>query len=250
MSGPLLALDTATRTAVVALGTPEGALLASEAWRAGYVHGERLLEAVERVLARAGRRFGEIGAVVVGTGPGAFTGLRVGLATAKGLAYGLERPILGIETALALAHAATRTGDRAGDPPGRGRRAAAAAARRTLVVLPAGPADRYAVPVRLDADGTVRLEAAPRLVVGGSDPFGGTGDALLVAVDLDGAPLAARSAGERALGGLARALVELGSARLARGEVDDLSELGPVYVTLPRGIRARSGEIAWSRDLR
>ena len=49
---------------------------------------------------------------------------------------------------------------------------------------------------------------------------------------------------------LAAELLRLGAARLAAGDADDLALLVPDYVTLPRGVAATSGEVAWSRDPR
>jgi hypothetical protein len=75
--------------------------------------------------------------------------------------------------------------------------------------------------------------------------------ALLVAVDLDGrAPADAVARGEAARAGLGAALVTLGAARLAAGDVDDLARLVPEYVTLPRGVRAEGGEVTWLHDRR
>ena len=48
--------------------------------------------------------------------------------------------------------------------------------------------------------------------------------------------------------GLAVALVSIGAERLGSGRVDDLARLVPEYVTLPRGVRSESGEVAWSHD--
>jgi hypothetical protein len=48
----------------------------------------------------------------------------------------------------------------------------------------------------------------------------------------------------------AAALVRIGAERLTAGEADDLARLVPEYVTLPRGVAATSGEVAWSRDPR
>ena len=87
--GSILVFDTATTLAVVGLGRRDGRLLAEATWTAGYRHGEELLARIDGVLAEAGVGLDALGAIVVGTGPGAFTGLRVGLATAKGLAHGL-----------------------------------------------------------------------------------------------------------------------------------------------------------------
>ena len=78
-----------------------------------------------------------------------------------------------------------------------------------------------------------------------------TPDEVLVAIDLDGrAPDDALERGAVARAGMAAALVRLGAARLAAGDVDDLAGLVPEYVTLPRGVRAEVGEVAWSHDRR
>jgi tRNA threonylcarbamoyl adenosine modification protein YeaZ len=226
MSGDpvILALDTATTRIVVALGGGDGAMLAESSWPAGYRHGETLLPAIERLLDEHGVDRSRIAAIVVGTGPGAFTGLRVGIATAKGLAHGLGRPIVGIATGAALLAAARRSGT-TGDDAG-------------ALLLPAGPSERL----------LVRDGAPAELLPTGTDPALGPGT-WLIAVDLaDRAPADAVGAGEAARGGLAAELLAMGAERLARGDVDDLATLVPEYVTLPRGVRAVVGEVEWSRD--
>lgn len=225
--GPVLAFDTATTVAVVALGDPSGRLLGESGWAAGYRHGEELLARVDGLLSELGVGLGDLGAIVVGTGPGAFTGLRVGLATAKGLAHALRVPIVGVATSSALLRAAAAAS------------AEAVPAPRFALLLPAGPSDRVLV-----ADGT------PVLLPGGTEPELASGTSL-VAVDLAGrAPADAVERGERARAGLGAALVRIGAERLAAGLVDDLARLVPEYVTLPRGIRAETGTMEWSRDPR
>jgi tRNA threonylcarbamoyl adenosine modification protein YeaZ len=217
--GVILAIDTATTRVVVALGTTAGALLDASEWPAGYRHGETLLPAIDDLLRRLDVGRAGLAAIVVGTGPGAFTGLRVGIATAKGLAHSIRCPIAGVSTAVALLD---------GFPPD------------AVLLLPAGPSDRLVVPHGGPA----------RVLQAGAEP---TIDAAarLVAVDLAGrAPADAVERGEAARAGLGAALVTLGAARLAEGDVDDLARLVPEYVTLPRGVRAEVGEVAWSHDRR
>jgi tRNA threonylcarbamoyladenosine biosynthesis protein TsaB len=215
----ILAIDSATTRVVVALGDPDGTLIDALDWPAGYRHGETLLPAIDDLLGRAGIDRTRLAAVVVGTGPGAFTGLRVGLATAKGLAHGLGCPIVGISTAEALL---------------------VGAAPRSVLLLPAGPSDRL----------LVRHGEAARLVPAGSEPDLVPGETL-VAVDLvERAPADAVARGEAARAGLAAALVALGAGRVRAGDVDDLAGLVPEYVTLPRGVRSESGEVTWSHDRR
>lgn len=224
--GWLLAIDTATSRIVVAAGDSSGVLIRAIEGPAGHRHGERLLRAVEQLLAETGLERDDLAGIVVGTGPGAFTGLRVGLATAKTLAHAMDRPIAGVATGAALLRAAAQP--------------AASATGSLVLLLPAGPHDRV----------EVRDDAAPRLLPGGEEPDLRPGE-VLVAVDLDGrAPADAVARGAAALEGLAAALVALGAGRLAAGAIDDAAGLIPEYVTLPRGVRAASGEIAWSHGRR
>ncbi len=98
----LLALETATRFASVAL-LRGGALLAELTSTGARPHSERLLPGVDRVLAAAGVTLAEVGAFAVSIGPGSFTGLRVSVATLKGLAFGDARPVAPVPTLAALA---------------------------------------------------------------------------------------------------------------------------------------------------
>jgi len=205
--GPLLVLDTATTHAVIALGTADGTVLDARSWVAGYRHGEELLGRIEALLADHGVAPAALGGLVVGTGPGAFTGLRVGLATAKGLAHALALPIAGIVTGEALI--------------------AAAGGGAAVLLQPAGPSDRV----------LTRAGEHPVILPGGTDPDLRPGERL-VAVDLaDRADAGATALGEAARVGLAAALLAAGAARLAAGDADDLATLVPEYVTLPRGVR-------------
>ena len=211
--GPILAIDTATTHAVVALGTADGSLLEGRSWLAGYRHGEELLARLEALLGDNGVRTADLGGIAVGTGPGAFTGLRVGIATAKALAHALGLPIVGIATGSALLAAAA-----ASDAPG---------ASGALVLLqPAGANDRVLV-----RPGRIRAGSP-----GGTDLDLRDGETL-VAVDLAGrAPEAAVSLGLGATDGLAAALIAAAASRLRTGDADDLARLVPEYVTLPRGV--------------
>lgn len=97
----VLAIDTATDRATVAvLSFEEGnaTLLTEASASVDARHGETLLPHVKDVVERAGGGPGSIELVAVGIGPGSFTGVRVGLATAKGLALGLSIPLIGVST--------------------------------------------------------------------------------------------------------------------------------------------------------
>jgi N6-L-threonylcarbamoyladenine synthase len=107
MEGRLtLALDTATEVTVVALGvlSPDlTVVLDAEEIDAPRSAMSRLLVAATDVVGRNGYSFDEIDEVVAGRGPGSFTGVRIGVATAKGLAHGLSKPLAGVGTLDAVA---------------------------------------------------------------------------------------------------------------------------------------------------
>ena len=92
-----LAFDTATSVATTAL-VRDGEVLGERASRA-----VRVLADADELLREAGVEPSELGGVVVGTGPGSFTGLRMGLAAVRGLAFALDVPVAGVSTLDALA---------------------------------------------------------------------------------------------------------------------------------------------------
>lgn len=231
--GLLLAMDTATHSSVVALGRPEP--LAMSRREAQHRHGVHLLEQVDEVLAAAGLAAaglaaGPFAGLVVGTGPGSFTGLRVGLATAKTIAHVRAIPLIGIATAEALRNAASGIAARSSATPG-----------DLAVVLPAGASDHY----------LMRPGEAPLLVPPG-ELREAVGEGPAIAVDIGPELLGAEAArlGDRAVEGLAAALLEIGAEHLAAGRFDDPATLVPTYVALPRGIRKGAEELGWSPDLR
>lgn len=102
----VLAFDTASEQVALAIGERDGArieLLAEGDFSAPRQALSALLPAVERLLARSGRAISDVGEIVVGRGPGSFTGVRIGVATAKGLAHGLSVPVHGVSTLDAIA---------------------------------------------------------------------------------------------------------------------------------------------------
>jgi tRNA threonylcarbamoyladenosine biosynthesis protein TsaB len=96
----ILAFDTATDIATSAL-VDDGAVLGEARSRP-----QELLGEIDRMLDAAGRAPGDVDVIVVGTGPGSFTGTRIGLAVARGLALALEIPAAGVSTLDALAASA------------------------------------------------------------------------------------------------------------------------------------------------
>ena len=98
----VLALDTSSYVGTVCV-TRAGELLAEWSAFVRASHGETLLPHVERALSLAGIRLGEIDLFTVGIGPGSFTGVRIGVATAKGLALAEKKPIVGVTSLRVLA---------------------------------------------------------------------------------------------------------------------------------------------------
>ena len=99
----ILGIDTATSTASVAL-IEDGAIIADEMClqpKAG--HAEIILTLVEAVFTEGRASLSDLDGIAVSVGPGSFTGLRIGLSTVKGLAYGGRVPVVGVSTLLANA---------------------------------------------------------------------------------------------------------------------------------------------------
>ncbi len=100
----LLALDTSTRQTGVALYA-DAQVLHENVWFSKRRHTVELTPAIDAALAMNGHTLDDLKAVAVATGPGSYTGLRIGLAVAKGLALGRHLPLIGVPTFEALAYA-------------------------------------------------------------------------------------------------------------------------------------------------
>ena len=110
----LLAFDTATPHVTVALHDGEDVVVELVAERA-MKHAEQLAPLIERAMAQAGIVRQDLTAIAAGVGPGPFTGLRVGLVTARTLAFVLEIPVYGVCSLDVLAVEAVETGAVSGD---------------------------------------------------------------------------------------------------------------------------------------
>ena len=107
-SSPLLAIDTAGSACSVALWAERG-ILAHEIAATLHGHAVALAPMIERIAAGAGISLKSVSAVAVSCGPGGFTGMRVGLATARALALSIGCPAIGIDSFAVLAAAARRS---------------------------------------------------------------------------------------------------------------------------------------------
>lgn len=215
----LLALDTCTDIATLGLWA-DGVLLAEAAFPARHTLARRLLPRLEWMLDDAGMAKTAIDAIAVGIGPGSFTGVRIGPAMAKTLAWSLGATLVGVSTLEALAH------------PMRGVEGVLIApvvnARRGQVYTAlfrgeGGALRRITDDLALDPDAFQALLHEHR----GTAPILATGlpDGLSPAffADVPGIALVRGAV-------TPHALAALGAARLAHGEADDPRTLAPVYL--------------------
>lgn len=98
----ILAFETSAKAASVALAE-DGKLLASGYQNTGMTHSQTLLVMAEDLLKQCGLTPRDVDAVAVAAGPGSFTGVRIGMAAAKGFAWGRELPCFGVSTLEAMA---------------------------------------------------------------------------------------------------------------------------------------------------
>lgn len=98
----ILAVDTATKSCSVAV-IDEDTLLAELTSVNDQTHSRQLLSIIDIVLGKAGLKIDQLDGFAVSIGPGSFTGLRIGIASVKGLAFGLNKPVVGISSLQTLA---------------------------------------------------------------------------------------------------------------------------------------------------
>lgn len=168
----VLAIDTALEACSAAvLDTEQGAIVARESLPMVRGHAEALMPLIARVLDRAGLEFAALDRIAVTIGPGSFTGLRVGIAAARGLALAAGKPALGLTTLAAYAAPLIAADDTL--PV-----VAAIDARHDHVYLQVfGPGGRTIVTPRI-----VPLREALRASVTGAPRLVGTGAPMLAAI--------------------------------------------------------------------
>jgi len=209
----LLALDSSTDMMALALVTsgPVGVFEAAGGAQAS----ARMLPEVKALLASAGARLADLDAIAFGQGPGAFTGLRTACSIAQGLAFGLDKPVLAIDSLMLVAQDARAQG--AGDD--------------VWVAMDARIGEIYAAHYRwVEGQWTVveapALYAPAALVAFWGQPVAVAGTALTeYAAALGSHERAWPQARSRAV-----ALGELALAAWQRGEARDAAEALPVYV--------------------
>lgn len=92
-----LSIDTSSSIASLALSQDKN-ILAEITWRCGQNHSVELVPSIDALMRKIGAERSSLTGIIVAKGPGSFNGLRVGIATAKGLAYALKIPVVGIST--------------------------------------------------------------------------------------------------------------------------------------------------------
>jgi tRNA threonylcarbamoyladenosine biosynthesis protein TsaB len=198
----IVAIESASTDPSVAVAGRDGTILHTDGWSTGQRQAHELLPRLLAALALTGSSLREVSAIGIGTGPGSFTGLRVGMSVAKGLAFALVRPIVGVPSLAAWL---------AAEPEADG--AVARAGAHDAYLLPRGEA----VPRIVDRD---ELAAAPGRLVAPAELVEAFGLGNVIS------PLRAASA-----------VAAAAAARLTMDPAgDDLDRLEPVYLRAPRGI--------------
>lgn len=209
----LLAFDTSTET--LSLAVHAGTRRWCDHRAGGAAASAALIPAAQALLQQAGCALSDVATIAFGRGPGAFTGLRTSCAVAQGLAFGLQRPVLAIDSLMLVAEDARAQG--AGD--------------EVWVAMDARIGEAYAAHYRW-ADGGWQVLAAPALyrpevlAAHWGTPAAAAGTALTAYADALGPlPRAWPQARSRAA-----ALGALAAAAWQRGEGRDAAEALPVYV--------------------
>jgi len=97
----ILCIETSTTVCSVAIGNENG-IIAHKEVNAGFTHAENLHVFIDEVIKEAGSNRKDIDAIAVGKGPGSYTGLRIGVSAAKGIAYALNIPLISMNTLMNL----------------------------------------------------------------------------------------------------------------------------------------------------
>jgi tRNA threonylcarbamoyl adenosine modification protein YeaZ len=199
----IIAIEAASVEVSIALAEPDGRTIARSAWRSARRQSAELLPRLLALLDERGRRLEATRLVAVGIGPGSFTGLRVAMSVAKGLAMALSIPIVGIPSLEAWLEAEPR--------------AAAALSQ-------AGAREAYLLERDASAVTLVDREALPATIARAT---------VVAPLELAAAfGIADAVAPERAAEAIARRAAE----RAAQGPADDLRTLEPLYLRAPRGL--------------
>jgi tRNA threonylcarbamoyladenosine biosynthesis protein TsaB len=212
----LLAIDTATKSIGLALHNGSD-LLAEHFWVTRGFHTVELAPEIALMLRRADRSVVDLTAVAVAKGPGSYTGLRIGMALAKGLALAHNLRLLGISTLEIIARSQPPSDSRLFTVIQAGRK------RISGVWYLSGPSgwDVQGEPVNLTWEELIIQGEQPTIICGEVDS---AGQAALEEIDLVDIALPAQSVRRPGI------LAEMGWERLRLGDVDDPATLTPIYL--------------------
>jgi tRNA threonylcarbamoyladenosine biosynthesis protein TsaB len=216
----VLGIETATTVCAAAL-VRGGTVVAESLIEAGRVHAEKLMGQIIAVLGPDG--VASLDGVGVSIGPGSFTGLRIGVSVAKGIAFARNIPLVGVPTLEALAlHAAEADHTEPGT--------------RLLAALDARRDEVYCQLFDVTADGPVPLRDARDLTLGAlmeelhGSPVRVTGEAAAKVLAWPGAPATLSIVTGEALRCSGGSVARLGERLLLAGKADDPSALEPRYI--------------------
>ncbi|SDL65743.1 tRNA threonylcarbamoyladenosine biosynthesis protein TsaB [Daejeonella rubra] len=106
----ILLLETATTTCSVALAE-NGNIIAVKEVNERNIHASHITLFIDEVMSKSEKEYSDLRAIAISKGPGSYTGLRIGVSTAKGLCYALDIPLIGIDTIAAMASGLTEAFD-------------------------------------------------------------------------------------------------------------------------------------------
>ena len=209
----IVAIEAASTDLSLAIADADGAIIGDDAWTSERRQSAELLPRLLALLDREGHSLGELAGIGVGSGPGSFTGLRVAMALAKGLAVALRRPLVAVPSLVAWLEA---------DPAAE------------LAIARAGARDAY-----VQARGPEGPVIVDREVIAGRS----VGTQVVAPVELAEAFGLTRARPPRAAAAIARAA----AARFADDPAgDDPRTVEPIYLRAPRGVGTMAeGEVRW-----
>lgn len=151
----ILCLETATPSCSVAL-VHNGEVLACEEDPKGQNHSEKITLFIDSVIKKAGISYDQLDAVAVSMGPGSYTGLRIGVSTAKGICYAVSKPLIAVETLEAMAYggSAVISSERS--------------ERRNLLLIPAIDARRMEVYAAIFDENVNKIKDTEAVIIDGN----------------------------------------------------------------------------------
>ena len=225
----ILALETSAK-AVSAAITEDGRVLASGYQDTGLTHSRTLMPIVEHLFRNTGLAVSQIDAVAVAAGPGSFTGIRIGVSAAKGLAFAADKPAVGVSTLAAMARNVAFAD---------GLVICAMDARRSQIYNALFAAENGAL-TRLTPDRAIALEDLAEELREDPRPKTVVGDGgRLCAEFLTDAGIACRLAPPHLVMQCAMSVALEAEQLAAEGRLVTAQELSPVYLRPPQAERLR-----------